>query len=133
MKVQLITLIALLLFAACSSDEDNHVLSLDSYQQFRLQEEYSFPDQNLKISVEQVDDSRCPIGVICVWEGEATVYLYVRMEEVHDLVLSTVRQPKDTIQNFEIELMDVSPYPHISQEIKQEDYRVTLKVRRLDP
>lgn len=30
MKVQLITLIALLLFAACSSDEDNHVLSLDS-------------------------------------------------------------------------------------------------------
>ncbi|MCK3682492.1 hypothetical protein [Maribellus sp. YY47] len=132
MKVKVIITMFLLVFAACSSDEENHILSLGKDQQVRLQEEYASPDQNLKIGVEHVDDSRCPTGVVCVWEGEATVYMYVRLQEVNELVLSTVRQPKDTVQNYEIELIDVSPYPDISREIEQKDYKVTLKVRKLD-
>lgn len=132
MKVRLITLIALLL-AACSTDEENHTLLLDREQQVRLQEEYSLTDQNLRISIEHVDDSRCPTGVVCIWEGEATVYLYVRTQNVQEMVLSTARQSRDTVQNYEIELVDVSPYPDISREIEQEDYEVTLKVRRIDP
>lgn len=133
MKIRELVLMGMLAFSACSSGDDDHVFQLDSGQRFALQEEYASVDHGLSISVEHVSDSRCPTGVVCVWEGEATVYLYVRTQNVQELVLSTVRQPKDTVQNYEIELVDVSPYPDISREIEQEDYEVTLKITRIDP
>ncbi|MFV0589816.1 MAG: hypothetical protein ACK5M7_00390 [Draconibacterium sp.] len=133
MKFQSILTILLLLFTACNTDQENNILLLNKNQKLRLQEVYALPDQSLQIQIQRVEDSRCPAGVVCVWEGEASVFLNVGMQEIHELVLSTARIPKDTVQNYEFELADVSPFPDISREISQEDYRVTLMVRHLNP
>jgi len=96
----------------------------------------NFKQDNLSIKVLNINDSRCPIGVVCVWQGEATVTLSVSevisFDEANGMVvLSTFHHPVDTMSNFVFRLVDVLPYPVYGVEVPDKDKKVVLKIDRI--
>ena len=62
------------------------------------------------VEVLEISDSRCPIGLLCIWGGEASVKFKIES----NVFLLKVGESKDfTIdqRNFRITLKDVAPYP----------------------
>ncbi len=82
-----------------------------------------------------VEDSRCPNGVECFWEGQATVQLLVNESTTVDLIMRAGMEDlaKDTLDNYIYTLLDVSPYPDMSDELPlpSEVYTVEVQVDKL--
>jgi len=94
-------------------------------------------DGIIKLSFDDIEDSRCPLNVICVWEGQAEVTLKVTIsgEEPVDLkLINRVNHPElgiDTLGNFIFTLEDVLPYPEEPGELDDEEYVLKMKVKEL--
>ena len=80
---------------------------------------------------EVVEDSRCPIDVDCVWEGNAKIILTITQK---DYILNSTLEPteiyfsgKEGIQ-YRIKLISVSPYPKSEEKIILKNYSVRLIV-----
>lgn len=74
------------------------------------------------------DDSRCPEGAHCFWEGNARVVLSLSK---HEFSLNTTLSPKDTtIGGFAVQLIRVDPYPKLGVPRTVEEYSVTLVVQK---
>jgi hypothetical protein len=57
------------------------------------------------------EDSRCPIGALCIWAGNAAVV--IKIVDVMD-TLNTNLNPKEIFYNsYKITLLKLSPYPQI--------------------
>jgi hypothetical protein len=95
---------------------------------------------NLSVTFKSVlADSRCPSGVVCFWEGEATIGLRVITPSAgaHNLVL-TLRpgcayrcNPDKAIQDtlgYRFQLLAVDPYPAIGVHTPIQEKRVTLAI-----
>ena len=80
-----------------------------------------------------IQDSRCPTTVTCVWEGRVDVEVQVGNTLI-SLGLPNddqLGQSKDTVGTHVIELLDVFPSPITADEIPNESYRVKLSVTEL--
>jgi hypothetical protein len=77
-------------------------------------------------------DSRCPIGVYCIWEGDAAGNIWLRLPErdKQEFDLHTHRsfQWKVTYDGYVVALINIAPYPYYEVPIPPEDYVVTLRV-----
>lgn len=82
--------------------------------------------------LEKVEDSRCPIGVDCVWEGDAIAHLTVRgggaPEET--LALSLDERSTGAARGLELKLTAVDPAPRAGTQIDPAAYRATVEWRR---
>jgi len=83
--------------------------------------------------MEVKEDSRCPKGANCVWEGQTIVKLSIRHKgETGNVELklhagrSTLN--KGTSEPFELTLVSVQPYPVMGEDFDKADYAVQLKV-----
>ncbi len=69
----------------------------------------------LKLEITAINDSRCPVGVNCVTEGEAVVSFEAKtsgQSAEFGLVLNTAGDEKDTvILGYQVTLLEVNPYP----------------------
>jgi len=79
------------------------------------------------------DDSRCPKGVTCIWEGDALVELRVRREDGGAAVtLSLHANPRFTQEataaGVRVRLVRIDPYPEADHPIEAGDYRVVLSL-----
>lgn len=73
-----------------------------------------------------IEDSRCPEGAVCVWEGNAKIVLGVNQTAI---ALNTTLEPKQVSYSaFVIRLLSLYPYPKFGQQIKKEDYVAALIV-----
>ena len=85
---------------------------------------------DLKFTLHDVDDSRCPSDVTCVWGGQVTAMIEIQ-NQTHTKMVDFM--PSDSYTFFspyKIILVDVSPYP-ISTE-KLDDHIATLVMFSLD-
>ncbi len=91
--------------------------------------------------IKAIEDSRCPKGTNCIWEGNAKILLelmstYSRPMKVE---LSTVNNPsKDMINSFAFngynyQLTSLDPYPTDSQGFQQNTgkYKIGLKITKI--
>ncbi|HKM93694.1 MAG TPA: hypothetical protein VJY41_08595 [Prolixibacteraceae bacterium] len=82
-----------------------------------------------------LNDSRCPEGGICVWEGNAKIKLNLSIIGIgeHSIELNTNKSISidTTINHLNISLINLSPYPNISLTIKPKDYTVKLSITNL--
>lgn len=81
-----------------------------------------------------LNDSRCPDGAVCVWEGNAEIRLKLSITGIgyQFVELNTNVLPIDTtINHLNIALISLSPYPSLNKTIKPEDYKATLSVANL--
>ncbi len=90
------------------------------------------PDEEIIVRIDSVlEDSRCPEGAECVWEGNGKVRITVQAKNTEPEIfeLNTTLKPQVVFyENYAIKLVALAPYPKLNQSIKQEDYRVTLAV-----
>jgi len=81
---------------------------------------------------ELLSDGRCPIGVFCFWEGDATVQMWAKLpgESRGDFQLHTYHgfKWKFSYKYYEITLVQVSPYPVYEVPTPPGDYVVTVQV-----
>ena len=125
-------LIVVVLVVACEKEDENNLFDFGFENVFEINKTYVSNDQTLKFSISEIGDSRCPIGVMCIWEGEAKVTVAFEIPVVDTILLSTYDNLRDTILDYEIQLFEVAPYPEVYKDIKTEDYEVTLRILKLD-
>jgi len=80
-----------------------------------------------------VEDSRCPIDAVCVWQGNAMVELGIRagMGPTFPIRLSTTLEPRSTVWNgIRISLLELQPAPRAAEPTKADTYQVKV---RLEP
>lgn len=95
-------------------------------------------DTGLTLAFERVrSDSRCPVDVQCVWEGDALVMVTAAQPSRDPAVLelhttsSGGGGPREArYGDFLITLTAVSPAPRSREPIQPGDYRATLRVSR---
>ena len=104
------------------------------------------------LTFSEVQDSRCPEGVQCVWAGNATVDLTLTSAisataepELVKMCLGDCRtvypnnpyRTADTLnytlagQSYRFILKAVNPAPKANQEVKKEDYTITLGIEKM--
>ncbi|MDX8341619.1 hypothetical protein SLH46_20640 [Draconibacterium sp. IB214405] len=127
-----ISILFVLIFAiySCADDEPSYFFDFGEEKQFRVDEFYSDRSESLVFEIADISDSRCPTGVVCIWEGEARVEIVLSSPEIDTLELSTHDQITATSGDYTFELIDVSPYPDIDNPIDFEDYRVKMKITK---
>ncbi len=132
------------LFISCSensSTTSNQIL--DEGFVIRFGQQVSIPSENLLIKFNDLlSDSRCPINVICVWQGEATIELLISHEGITDIKTklkiegyvdkSHISSHKfiDTL-GYRFTLMQLDPYPHTDSSYQPQDYFALLEVNKI--
>ena len=83
-----------------------------------------------------IEDSRCPLGVICVWEGTAIARFSVTVNgQQQPVTLSTLNMPgyhpSDTIlMGYKIEFFNLSPYPEVGKTHDILEYKAELNITK---
>jgi len=93
------------------------------------------PDTNVTVTVDDVtEDSRCPTGVTCIWEGDAVVKVRVtegKAKPATYLLHTSGRFSRTaTHGKLKLQLAGVKPYPAADTRIPRTAYRVALSVER---
>jgi len=91
----------------------------------KVEEIIKYDDENLEVKLVKVtEDSRCPQGTNCIWEGRVVVDLLVG--DIN--VLVNTQTPKDTL-GYSFTILSVEPVK-TEIEISQEDYIIELNVTK---
>jgi len=83
---------------------------------------------------EVLEDSRCPVDVTCVWEGNGKVVIGIAagMGPTHALILNTSLEPRSVVwSGIRVTLLELTPSPHSGTSIPAEDYAVRLRLEPL--
>ena len=77
-----------------------------------------------------LEDSRCPTGVQCAWEGNAEIMLELSGGDLETVHLNTGPQfPRTEIYNgYTITLQELKPYPTEGMSIGENDYTAVLSI-----
>lgn len=81
--------------------------------------------------VRVLEDSRCPIDVVCVWQGNAKVQLALtRLGQPGRRVSlnSTLNPTEIDFKGFRVSFVDIQPAPVSNHPIARRTYQVTLRV-----
>lgn len=63
------------------------------------------------LEVQEIEDSRCPEGVDCIWEGRASVLVNWGRNENHSIQLNNVEYLSQVIERFKVSFLTLTPYP----------------------
>jgi len=97
---------------------------------------YKVAPANITICFEAVEqESRCPVGVTCVWEGIAVTRFRAGIGADNHIITLATRDfhtySKDTlVDGVTIELVNLTPYPDATATTTSNSYRATLRVTR---
>jgi hypothetical protein len=132
MKKLLLLIVPLVFLFSCHDEYFSDKFEFEEDNEFKINQKYLSEENNLKIEITNIEDSRCPADVVCVWQGEALVEIELEETQTFSTVLSTYDNQIDTLGNYSVELIDVQPYPLSDQVIKTEDYDITLRIKRIN-
>lgn len=113
---------------SCASKDDGTQATL----RLKVNECFDKFENSIRICLDSVvDDSRCPEGFECVWEGDAiAVFTLTKNQNVKsfNLHVNDKFQNDTLIDGFAIKLLNVSPYPIANQQINPDDYSVEIRI-----
>jgi len=93
---------------------------------------YCNSGSEIRLSFDSISDSRCPIGAMCVWEGNGAVKLHVQQSGQDPASFWLNTHPNflnDTVVNgIRYELIDLLPYPEVGKDYQLDDYTVQLLI-----
>lgn len=79
------------------------------------------------------EDSRCPQGVDCIWEGNAKVRLRLKRARgaAVEIELNTNLEPRGSATHgYEVRLTNLSPYPKANEPVDKKSYVASLEIRK---
>jgi hypothetical protein len=102
---------------------------LDEEIQIKIGERVTLERGSLTIKFKSLaEDSRCPQGVACFWQGNAEVILEV---SEYEIALNTALAPNEkVVGDYNIQLKDVMPYPKAGEEYPLENYSIKIVVSK---
>ena len=111
-----LTIALFLLLLGCDEGYEYDNLLVGKTTELEVGRKVSNARHGLSLQVQSVTDSRCAIGLVCVWEGYAAVrFNLITKKREYDFTLDTHRLSpfrNDTIiEGLKFELVDVLPYP----------------------
>lgn len=80
-----------------------------------------------------IEDSRCPEGVNCIWEGNGkiSVKLSKAGHSSASIELNTTLEPKrGSYLDYEITLINLQPYPKANETLSHKSYVAVLLIRK---
>ena len=91
---------------------------------------YIAADITVKAVVTSVNDSRCPIGGVCIWAGELRAT--VQMDSQYSISLLQDQQKDTTYLGHKISftLIDRTPFPNTSPVNPEPETKVKIKIVR---
>jgi len=111
---------------------DLALLSVPREVVLKYGEEIRLKGYVLRFSFSEVlEDSRCPVNVTCIWEGNGKVVIGIAagMGPTHALILNTGLEPRSVVWNgIQVTLLELNPTPQAGPGIPSEDYTVRLKL-----
>lgn len=138
-----------LIVAAASCEEETSLLRIDPNHKVKpdygslftlgIGQKAFFRNNELILQVSDVvEDSRCPVGVTCVWQGQvrinASVTTLNQQNEAFELIYqegASAEINTRSFDGFQIEVIKVLPVPKEGETIEKSDYRITMKVTKL--
>ena len=84
-----------------------------------------------------VQDSRCPLNGVCIWQGVAVAtFRFTVNGHSHDLTLSPKYSPsgfpnETTVAGYKIELVDLYPYPETNRTPVPGEVKAEVKITEL--
>ena len=130
-------LIILNIFGLCSDSSVNPQMKsfiLSDTLQIKYQETLVNEEEDISIKFDELlSDGRCPIDVICVWEGDAELKFtfFSNTLETVKFNLHTAGNYfiKDTaVLGYHIKLFNLYPYPHSKKEVSKNSYEAKIIV-----
>lgn len=138
-KVLSLVFIAGFVISGCKSDLPVAPSDVnDNKAMITLKVGEKFSHQGATIEFMEVsNDSRCPKGLECVWQGNGqAVFLVSDKASVQTLTLNTTggrEYPKQrNIYGYSLELMSLKPYPANNIKIDASQYQATLHIKPQD-
>ncbi len=127
-----IILVFLIFSTSCTR---NTVDGFDREVTLKVGQQTSVDRGNLLISLKELaEDSRCPLGVVCIWAGNGAVVLKLQTaDQVEvDVTLNTGLKPQKVIfEEYEIALKELEPYPVENVVVDPNDYKATLSIAKI--
>lgn len=125
-------LLFLFLFAGMSCEETvlEPTFTVGKEINVRLNQLYTSADGHHSIRLTEINDSRCPEGLMCIWQGEVTIkgewFTDGRRStfEIHSVIRDQQQQP----DGYTIQIVDAKPYPKAGSGSKPEELVVTLLI-----
>jgi hypothetical protein len=79
------------------------------------------------------EDSRCPVGVNCIWAGNAKVKVkIIGARSSKEFEFNTNSGPKgDTFEGWSIVIDELTPEPHADKPINPKSYKAKFTITRL--
>jgi hypothetical protein len=77
------------------------------------------------------NDSRCPTGFVCIWEGDAVAAFSISRDDIvkkFNLHTNKSFQNDTVIDGITIKLLTIMPYPSSDSQFDTKDYRVEISV-----
>ena len=107
---------------------------LDVKKSFTVQMNQSVFFDGYEITFSEIlEDSRCPADALCVWEGRVSIGIDVKNKDgIQSIVLTTVDKTTTHFDSYEINLVNVLPYPFSSKTISLEEYYATISISKVD-
>lgn len=134
MKTLIILLICSLLFGCTKENYTTNSFNLNDTIVLPSGQIFHNNENNVSIYLDSVlYDSRCPLGFLCLWEGNAKVrFKFISNHNESDLILNTYYQfQTDTvISGYKISLISLAPYPRSGVKIEQKEYKATMIINR---
>ena len=108
---------------------DVEEIKLDEPFMIKLHQTLSI--DNIDVTFWGIDDSRCPSDVTCIWEGRASVTLHIyNQTQYRTLTLTTGENTTLYVDSYEINLIDILPYPVSVKDISK-DYVATISISKI--
>jgi hypothetical protein len=133
MKLTYLFLILLLFtFISCDEPVDSNTFRYGEELDLKQHIIYTAEDNLLEIEIDKITDSRCPTGVVCVWQGEARVSIQTKGKSTGKITLSTYNNLTDTLEStWSFRLLDVKPYPVYQQPVDSNKIVITMVIDRI--
>ena len=136
MNINLVFLLAAIL-ASCAQDPIiSRKVSLNEQFSIKAGHQVVIKGEKLIVQFASVqNESRCPTGVQCVWEGNAAISIEVskkRKKSVQAILnTNTTIQPNEVAyKKYRIKLLGLNPYPRIDEKIEPKDYEAVMIVTK---
>jgi len=128
--------IVLMLAACCTASADNTVdATLDTDFQLRVGQSALVSGENITVGFTTVtSDSRCGKGEVCVWEGDATVRIWLQVnggvKEERELHTASREPNAANFSDYSVRLVALFPPAISGRAIAADEYLATLLVVR---